>query len=773
MKVVNLVYENLEQFRDLLKTRKVYEYIEKGYQPFLQIFCGIPERSFIEKLMMDLVSLFPPNTPMLGTTTSGEIRSMNVGRENVVVSIQLFEHTNVRTKVFEKLNNESEFDLGSRIANTMIRDKTKGLLIFIDGLSFNNHIILKGIEAINSKVKVFGGAAGDNERFEKTFVFNEKGISDKGVAVAAFDSDKLHIHTGYKLNWKPIGKLMTVTKAEGTTVYEIDGIPALEVYRKYLGDKMVELDVIVLTYAFPLLVYKGDIITARAAIAANEDGSMVFVGHVDTGDKVRLSYGYIPEMLAETKYTFEELTQHPVEGIFVYSCAARKLFLKELAKLESAPLRKIAPVAGFFTYGEVFHRDGQNELLNDTMTFVAMSESDELPNVEFQHKYEVDDSYVMLLEAVTHLANTVTEELEMSLQQVKEKNAEYMLINEELKTTLEELKATQEQLILSEKMATLGQLVANIAHELNTPLGAIYASANSIDNSFQGTLELTAEIAQLVDKDTMKLLFEFINILSNTPQYMSSRQERQLRKKLEQKLQEYGVKNYKYLARELAKTGYEEDLEKFLPILKHEHSEKLINIATNASRMRINQRNIIYASKKASDVIKSLRNYSYQEVDEHPVKFDLKESINEVLTLYKTKWGKDIDIITEFPEETTEIVGFPSKISQVWSNFIINAIHALQSEKNDNPYIKISITKDKNNYLVSFENNGPEIPPEIQDKIFKPFFTTKQKGEGTGLGLDICRRIVKAHKGNIWVESNPEKTTFYVTLPINIHEYQT
>ena len=347
-----------------------------------------------------------------------------------------------------------------------------------------------------------------------------------------------------------------------------------------------------------------------------------------------------------------------------------------------------------------------------------------------------------------------------------------MLINEELKTTLEELKATQEQLILSEKMATLGQLVANIAHELNTPLGAIYASANSIENSFQDTLELTAEIAQLVDKETMKLLFKFINLLSQTPKYISSRQERQLRKKIEQQLTEMNIKNASTLAREIAKTGYDKDLTEFLPILTHEHSEKLINIATNASRMKINQKNIIYASKKASDVIKSLRNYSYQESNEQPTLFDLQENINEILTLYQTKWGHDIDIITEFPDGKTQVIGYPSKLSQVWSNFVINAIDALRSTKNDNPYIKISITDEDNNYIIAFENNGPEIPIEIQDKIFKPFFTTKPKGAGTGLGLDICRKIITAHRGRIWFDSSPDKTTFYISLPAYVPEKQ-
>ncbi len=440
MKVHNLVYQNPETFREILVSKKVYEDIKKGYFPFVQVFCGIPERDFIQKLRRELTSLFPENTPMLGTTTAGEIRSMKVGKNSVVVSVALFEATKVRTKIFEKFEDTKEMDLGKDIGSQMVIKDTKGLLIFANPLNTNVHLVLKGIEGVNSSIPVFGGAAGDNEKFEETFVFNERSLSNKGVAVASFISKRLKIYTGYKLNWKPIGKVMTVTKADGQKVYEIDGLPPLEIYRTYLGEKVASLDVSVLTHAFPLLIYKDGILTARAGIALAEEGAMLFAGHVETGDRVRLSYGYIPEIIEETKSTFDEIKEHPAEAIYIYSCAARQLFLKEKIVLEVSPLRRIAPIAGFFTYGEIFHRKNHNELLNDTMTFVVMSEKEnKTVNAEYISNKEEKSDSIVLLEAITHMANTVTGEL-------KESNKSLMQVNEELRNYNEELKIVTEQL---------------------------------------------------------------------------------------------------------------------------------------------------------------------------------------------------------------------------------------------------------------------------------------------------------------------------------------
>ncbi|MCS7298065.1 MAG: ATP-binding protein [Bacteroidia bacterium] len=105
---------------------------------------------------------------------------------------------------------------------------------------------------------------------------------------------------------------------------------------------------------------------------------------------------------------------------------------------------------------------------------------------------------------------------------------------------------------------------------------------------------------------------------------------------------------------------------------------------------------------------------------------------------------------------------FTDEIGQVWTNLIQNAIQAMQGQGE----LWIQAQRVGDELQVAFIDTGPGIPPEILPRIFEPFFTTKAKGEGTGLGLDICRRIVEKHQGRITVESRPGRTQFVVHLPL-------
>jgi signal transduction histidine kinase len=104
---------------------------------------------------------------------------------------------------------------------------------------------------------------------------------------------------------------------------------------------------------------------------------------------------------------------------------------------------------------------------------------------------------------------------------------------------------------------------------------------------------------------------------------------------------------------------------------------------------------------------------------------------------------------------------FADEIGQVWTNILQNAIQAMGGRGK----LRVEAQSEGAYVRVSFTDNGPGIPPEILPRIFEPFFTTKPRGEGTGLGLDICRRIVEKHHGRIEVSSQPGQTTFHVFLP--------
>ena len=115
-------------------------------------------------------------------------------------------------------------------------------------------------------------------------------------------------------------------------------------------------------------------------------------------------------------------------------------------------------------------------------------------------------------------------------------------------------------------------------------------------------------------------------------------------------------------------------------------------------------------------------------------------------------------------EPLEPVLCYPDELSQVWTNLLHNAMQAMEYKGT----LTITVRKQDEQAIISITDTGPGIPDEIKEKIFDPFFTTKAAGEGSGLGLDIVRKIIEKHQGQISFESKPGKTTFHVVLPINV-----
>jgi signal transduction histidine kinase len=165
------------------------------------------------------------------------------------------------------------------------------------------------------------------------------------------------------------------------------------------------------------------------------------------------------------------------------------------------------------------------------------------------------------------------------------------------------------------------------------------------------------------------------------------------------------------------------------------------------------------SAEKASKVIIALKTYSHKDTNKSLVPHDVVEDMETVLTLYYNQMKYGVEIIKEY-ETVPHVICFPDKLHQIWVNIINNALQAM----NYKGTLKIRISNDSDRVKVSISNNGPAIPDSIIDRIFEPFFTTKILGEGTGLGLDIVKRLVEEIDGDINVESKPDETTFNIWL---------
>ena len=342
-------------------------------------------------------------------------------------------------------------------------------------------------------------------------------------------------------------------------------------------------------------------------------------------------------------------------------------------------------------------------------------------------------------------------------------NREIEAKNQELASALEQLQATQQHLIESEKMAALGQLVAGVAHEINTPIGAIRSSAGSISSFLSPTLEQLPALFQTLTEEQGQ---EFLALLGRSLHQeltLSTKEERKLKKALRIKLREleFSEADAENVADTLVIMGIYHDIHVFLPLLTRLDGFDILEIAYKLSQIKRGMRTIQSATERASKVVFALKTYAHYEQSGQMTQANLTEGIETVLTLYQNYFKQGVNVIRNYAE-LPPILCYPDELNQVWTNLIHNALQAMDNRGT----LTIDVTTIDDQAKISFIDNGKGIPEEIQSKIFAPFFTTKAPGEGSGLGLDIVNKIIKKHQGKIEVESIPGQTIFKVFLPI-------
>jgi len=331
----------------------------------------------------------------------------------------------------------------------------------------------------------------------------------------------------------------------------------------------------------------------------------------------------------------------------------------------------------------------------------------------------------------------------------------------ELTRTLENLKATQQQLVESEKIAVLGQLAAGIAHEINTPLGVIQASAGNMLNAFNEAVSQLPELFKRLSVKKVELFFSLVEKALEEKKSLSAREERKERKRLSLQLAKGGVAEPDALADTLVDMGVYESMEIFLPLLRGKNSSFCVQLAYNLAGQQRNSKSIFTAVERASKVVFAMKNYARFDHSGQKIMADITEGIDTVLTLYNTQLKQGVEVITRYRDHPL-VPCFPDELNQVWNNLIYNAMQAMENAG----VLEISTRLEGRYISASIVDSGPGIAEDIRERIFEPFFTTKAKGAGSGLGLDICKNIIEKHQGTIAVESKPGRTAFTVHLPV-------
>ncbi|NPA73493.1 MAG: hypothetical protein GXO12_02165 [Epsilonproteobacteria bacterium] len=468
----------------------------------VQIFTGIVDEVHIRKLIKTILTSIP-KAKIIGATTDGEIVNGEVKEHSTVLSFMLFEKTEIKTYYTSKKAHSAQVAKNLYTKFHSIK-KAKAVITFTQGLDFNGEAYIKSFSNIDSDgLTVAGGLAGDNAEFKKTIVFTEKGVLDAVAVAAVLYCDELYVHSLNSFGWKRIGKKLKITNSKDNTVYTIDDIPAADIYRKYLGDDIAD-ELPSTGIEFPLILFRDDIEIARAVIGIDKTNkSLTFAGDIREGEYVQFGYGDIDSIKSLIKPTKKLISKTPAEGIFIYSCMARKRLMREGIKAEIKPLSYIAPVSGFFTYGELFTDNNHYELLNQTMTILVISENSNEIQIE-EKNISCKDIHIgnKTIKALTHLVGATARELEELNQKLEEK----------VQIEVEKNRNKDEHLIKQSRLALMGEMISMIAHQWRQPLSAISSSA--------GALKIKAVLRKNLDENTVvqicdKILFSTKH-LSNT-----------------------------------------------------------------------------------------------------------------------------------------------------------------------------------------------------------------------------------------------------------------
>jgi signal transduction histidine kinase len=393
----------------------------------------------------------------------------------------------------------------------------------------------------------------------------------------------------------------------------------------------------------------------------------------------------------------------------------------------------------------------------------------EIKNTELQEVME----QMKIAQKQTELQRDELAEQHNELQQQRDKIEQQSLsigvMNEQLMEKMAEMEATQAKLIESEKIATLGQLVAGIAHEINTPLGAINSASGTVENSLRFIVEQLPMLFGTLVGDEQKLFFRMVDNSIASDQKLSMTEKRDLRNALVTTLEQHNVPNARKIAETMVNMGVYREVEPFLPLLQHADVGAIFDAANKLSMMKRSSQTISVAVERASKIVFALKNFARFDHSGEKVQANITETVETVLTIYHNQIKRNTELVRNY-EDVPTIYCFPDELNQVWTNLVHNALQAMNYEGTLTVNVKNDKTKNdtaKNAVLVSIGDTGKGIPEEIREKIFQPFFTTKAAGEGSGLGLDIVRKIVEKHDGAIWLESEVGKgTTFFVSIPI-------
>ncbi|HET9725445.1 MAG TPA: ATP-binding protein [Gemmatimonadales bacterium] len=315
-----------------------------------------------------------------------------------------------------------------------------------------------------------------------------------------------------------------------------------------------------------------------------------------------------------------------------------------------------------------------------------------------------------------------------------------------------------------EKMASLGKLAAGLAHELNNPASAAARSAQLVSDALIESEDASrAYGAAGLDGPALALVEQVRAVCGAQPatRVLSPLERADREEALADWLLDHDVDEA--LAAPLAETDVTVALlDQLAAAVTGEQLRVSIRWVAAGCTVRGLARDIERAASRVHELVSAVKGFTYMDRAASPEPVDLAKGLGDTLAVMAAKArAKSASLTVDVPTDLPRVLGFGGELNQVWANLVDNALDAVP----DGGRVTVTARAEGPKVVVRVTDDGAGIPAEVRGRIFDPFFTTKPVGEGTGLGLDIVRRLLERNDGSIEVQSEPGRTEFRVTLP--------
>ncbi len=324
-----------------------------------------------------------PHAKIAGCSSSGNIIDVAISDDDVVATAVKFEHAHVKLASAHIQSGQSATKIGLQLMNALLADDLRHVFVLSDGLQVNGSELAQGLNQAN--ISVTGGMAGDGTRFQKTWVMADAPAQSGCIAALGFYG-ALSIKSGCFAGWEEFGALRTVSKSVGNVVYEVDGQPALSLYKKYLGELSIDLPSSGLRFPLSIQATNHDQSVIRTLLGVDEaTQSLTFAGDVPQGFLCKLMRTNLDSLIENAGKAGAAAAPEIKESqglCLVVSCVGRRLVMGQMTEEELEIVREKlgqnTAITGFYSYGELapFSDVMLCQLHNQTMTLTTLYEQD-------------------------------------------------------------------------------------------------------------------------------------------------------------------------------------------------------------------------------------------------------------------------------------------------------------------------------------------------------------------------------------------------------------